>query len=659
MASYQYSPLREDRNQIRLLSLHPGDFSAEIHISIQKVALTADNPPVYEALSYVWGKTENPVDIKVKPSGQDSLHLARESGPADQDRLSITQNLATALPYLRYKDRIRILWIDAICINQRDLRERSNQVKRMGDVYRLADRVVVWLGSEEDNSGHVLGLLSHVGSKVKVDMVAGTMSGAASDSNLFWSDITENLPHFEQGIDGLDSFFHRPWFSRLWVWQEILLANDTSIIICGSEIVSWRILHQAAFCIASIELQHSLTSRVPEKSRLQITLEKILTATQPAGSAPLGGTIRRMASFECSDPKDRVYAVLNLVNKRDKDITIEPDYAKTTAEIYQDSFLRYIFYHQRLDMLVECELQDDRPAGMPTWVPDRGSGFETMPLQSTGLASGHSFAAGPYKGKGLLSVKGVISATVSKAENMVFQDSPFAEICRVAPPNVEHGAYITGETQMNAFVTTIYASYYRHTFRPPRLDLPEFEEIRDFVLAVLPHRDYVLPIPADSPIPSPLRMASMILYACKNRSFISTKEGYIGLAPKAAEPGDQVAIILGCRKPMLLRPTLSGLQYQVVGECFVNGLSNGEALLGPLPDAYQAVNVYTNDVYRYAFINKQAGTIHYHDPRISVEDQNFEESAPSFVAPDGKKIPTLTANVLERRGVKLQQIDLT
>ena len=665
MASYQYSPLREDRNQIRLLSLHPGDFSAEIHVSIQKIALTTKNPPVYEALSYVWGTTDSPVDIRVEPSGQNSLlqrgwfpswcRLAWDSVPADQDHLSITQNLATALPYLRYKDKIRTLWIDAICINQQDLRERSSQVKRMGDIYRLADRVVVWLGTEKNNSGHVLEMLSYVGSKVKIDLVAGTLSPVASDSTLDGSDIPESLPHFQQGLDGLDSFFHRPWFSRLWVWQEILLARNASIIICGSDMISWRILHQAVSCMASVEWKF-----LPETPRLRIKIQKILLATQPVGSDTFSGTIRRMASFECSDPKDRVYGVLNLVDKVDQKITIEPDYAKTTADIYQDLFRRHVKHYQKLDMLVNCELQKDRPAGMPTWVPDWGSGFETWPLPFTGLACGPSLAAGTYKGNDLLSVKGVISATISNAEKIVLRNDPFstiAEICRVAPPNVEHSAYITGDTQIDAFVTTIYASYFRHTFRPPRLDLPEFEETRDFVLSVLQHRDYVLPIPADSQISSPLRMALMILYACENRSFISTKEGYIGLAPKAAKAGDQVAILLGCSRSIILRPTL-GPQYQVVGECFVYGLNNGEALLGPLPDAYQAVNVYTNDVYRYAFINKQAGTIQDHDPRIGVEDQSSEESARYNVAPDGTNVPILTQNVLERRGVKLQQIDL-
>ena len=143
MVPYRYSPLNESLNEIRLLELHPGDFSADLHVSIRKAsliseappiheALLMEGPPIYEALSYVWGTTENPVEIKVGPSGSETL--------------AITQNLAIALPYLRHEKHFRTLWIDALCINQQNLHERSSQVKMMGDIYRLADRVVVWLG---------------------------------------------------------------------------------------------------------------------------------------------------------------------------------------------------------------------------------------------------------------------------------------------------------------------------------------------------------------------------------------------------------------------------------------------------------------------------------------------------------------------------------
>ena len=125
--------------------------------------LTADNPPLYEALSYTWGSADNSVEIKV----------------ASSKTITVTQNLANALPYLRYADRPRFLWIDAICIDQQNLKERGHQVERMADIYRLADRVVPWLGLEENDSTYALEIMRDLSSTIEVDWLARTMRPAS------------------------------------------------------------------------------------------------------------------------------------------------------------------------------------------------------------------------------------------------------------------------------------------------------------------------------------------------------------------------------------------------------------------------------------------------------------------------------------------------
>jgi hypothetical protein len=116
--TYQYSPLNDAASEIRLLTLLPAEFSAKVHINLHTEQLTSDKRPSYEALSYVWGSTHNLVDIFVGSSTSSTQYT-----------LAVTQNLARALPYLRYRDRKRVLWVDAICVNQKDLTERSKQVK--------------------------------------------------------------------------------------------------------------------------------------------------------------------------------------------------------------------------------------------------------------------------------------------------------------------------------------------------------------------------------------------------------------------------------------------------------------------------------------------------------------------------------------------------
>ena len=128
MASYVYEALIENEPEIRLVTLLSGSFSDDVHVLLHKSRLINKDVPASEALSYAWGPVDDTVDINV---GEDVACLV------------VTRNLATALPYLRYQDRSRVFWIDAICVDQKNLKERGQQVERMGDIFELAERVAV------------------------------------------------------------------------------------------------------------------------------------------------------------------------------------------------------------------------------------------------------------------------------------------------------------------------------------------------------------------------------------------------------------------------------------------------------------------------------------------------------------------------------------
>ncbi|KAF2263611.1 heterokaryon incompatibility, partial [Lojkania enalia] len=141
--------------------------------------------PEYEALSYVWGieKCKSPVTVN------------------DCSQV-ITENLDIALRHLRLKSEPRTLWIDAVCINQEDVAERNYQVSLMGSIYSKASHVVVFLGPEADKSGFVM------------DCIA---SRYAEDSH---------MPYF---IYYANKLAERPWFTRVWVVQEVALASEDPV----------------------------------------------------------------------------------------------------------------------------------------------------------------------------------------------------------------------------------------------------------------------------------------------------------------------------------------------------------------------------------------------------------------------------------------------
>lgn len=151
----------------------------------------------------------------------------------------MTQNLACALSYLRYQDSERVLWIDAICANQKDLQERSQQVKRMASIYSIAQRVVVWLGEEESDSTLVLQSLERLSTKIGVSIPRRTMKPASTlASESHWADANKPLPFSRREWMSINELLGRAWFERLWIWQEIRLTNQDSMMICGFTAIS-------------------------------------------------------------------------------------------------------------------------------------------------------------------------------------------------------------------------------------------------------------------------------------------------------------------------------------------------------------------------------------------------------------------------------------
>jgi hypothetical protein len=137
MSQYHYSPLPPGPDSIRLLRLRlDKEEIAPIQCQLFNYSLDESDrrPPLYEALSYIWGNPEKTLPILL-----------------DGHYFNVTQNLHAALRHLR-DHSIEWIWVDAICINQRDRQERGHQVRYMAKIYGKANRVVVWLGEAASNS---------------------------------------------------------------------------------------------------------------------------------------------------------------------------------------------------------------------------------------------------------------------------------------------------------------------------------------------------------------------------------------------------------------------------------------------------------------------------------------------------------------------------
>jgi hypothetical protein len=265
LATYQYQPLGS-QGDIRLVELLPSqkresNISAIISCRLHQVSF--HDSPVYEAVSYHWGDPS--VTLPIILDGK-SFH--------------VTKNLAEALQCLTPTEESRLLWIDAICINQTDNFERSHQVQQMAKIYKDAKRVLICFGlgdsdtlaafqrliKEEEYKTSSLQELDmrrnlRITDEIRVTQKKNFNEVLDADSEND-DELYAELPILRKPTLGLaeptksetsaiDTIFQHPWWERVWVIQEATVARELCII-CGRYELPWNILCQiypAAFTI--------------------------------------------------------------------------------------------------------------------------------------------------------------------------------------------------------------------------------------------------------------------------------------------------------------------------------------------------------------------------------------------------------------------------
>ena len=672
MAPYEYTALDESASEIRLMTLLPGRFEDDISITMETVILTKKHIPRYEALSYVWGSKENPVDISVKArktkhSKSDPMlgrRRRRRHKACSLGTISATQNLATALPYLRKRDKPRVFWIDAICVNQQDPAERGHQVKRMAAVYSMARQVIVWLGPESQNSTLALRALDHLGSQVRVDWNTLKMTSVLTRQLITQFDETFDDETWKSAVHLLG----RPWFERLWVWQEVRLAKEVCLF-CGNEGLPWESLRRAMLYLHPAPKPAGFVHLIERCYKLVSYRDYVAGVFDN-----LDHILERSRSASCSDPRDKIFAVLSLARKDDTH-GLDPDYSKPAEAVFQDLVLHYAFNLQSLNILTQCELRDDT-GGMklPTWVPDwtvprlsKTVGFSVCCLNSKSRVR--------YQDGKVLAATGVPVAVVGCVQTLPQRAGPEEElyddeiedvIRAIIVPRIESLSLPERNATLISLCRTLCCNAFADTYSPPDSNLPTSENCRNYIHRIVDTtRDTALEYS-----PEEHHSLDFVAASIKERSFFTTADGDIGLAPIATKPGDQVCVLLGCQTPLVLRPC-GDESHKVVGECYIDGFMDGAACLGPLPNKWQLVSRYFeeySDNY-YAFLDHQTGEFETEDPRLGplparwyVSDHE-EKDAWNIYANDetGEETefdPRMTPEALTARGVELREYQL-
>jgi hypothetical protein len=336
-----YSSLNPDDEEIRLATLAPGSYDDVLVIDLDVEVLSKTPFPEYEALSYTWGKDVSPREVIVngKP-------------------LSTTANLDCALRHLRYEDRCRVLWVDALCINQADVSERNHQVQLMRQVYSGAATVVIWLGpADGDDDARVL----HNIRMQEKDWDIGAFGALARICN-------------------------RPWFRRVWIVQELKLARSDPKIHLGRNTISWGAFYDFFKTAdkATTTLQIVSKDNPPDELRFEVT-----NATHHIAS--LGDLRENNQEFvkfvdylvctnkcDATNPCDKVYGILGLVGKSISRPWIIPDYMKSPQKVFIETVF-FLIQDDPVALYGQLPLHPLRAAwggtlpsvaGLPSWCMD-------------------------------------------------------------------------------------------------------------------------------------------------------------------------------------------------------------------------------------------------------------------------------------------------
>ncbi|KAE8453859.1 hypothetical protein EG329_007635 [Mollisiaceae sp. DMI_Dod_QoI] len=601
--------------------------------------------PEYEALSYTWGSSENPVLAIVESSNDTRVST-------DQKTLYIGQNLAGALRFLRSPENTRTLWVDAVCINQQDINERNAQVRRMGDIYSLAKKVIIWLGPEGDNSAHALSTLSYFAQQVEctIDEWVCDAPGAVEPQ---WMKPGYALPYDDLTWTAVSSLFYRPWFTRVWVLQEALLARD-AVVQCGKQSIDWLSLRKAMLVLE-------------DKLTLSSQLSAFLTSYGLALRGKSRWNLPRLLEWggprQCTDPRDKIYGILNMLSPElSRAITV--DYNLETGELFKEAILAHMHLTKRVNLLRHCQLKN-RMRNCPSWVPGWKStdNFYRVSVSNARQVSGYSASQLEYCAPDILRVVGLHGGVVATTTRL---QGTMGDICRTIrqcePDGLFRDDYVDGEPLLGAFLEVVTGGQLRERF--PQSLVPTLSALRNG------YKD----------VESGNASLDTILGHYKRNLelqglwMFTTQDGRLGAARCEVKPGDIIGVMLGCDEPLLLRSFSPVTQYYLVGPCFVQGFMDGERFLGALQKPWR-LQIFGDDAVIFVpwYYNDETKASTREDPRLpplspewtSMQRKRAQEDSYSLCefqnVETGETInydPRMTPEALRERGVQLQTFDL-
>ncbi|KAM4058885.1 heterokaryon incompatibility protein [Hirsutella rhossiliensis] len=474
----------------------------------------------------------------------------------DFEALSYTwvgRNLLSALRALRYTDRPRYLWIDALCINQDDDKEKSREVQRMRHIYEQAANVVLWLGEAADGSDDAMDLAA-----------SQTLGNVLQGTDQHWSALT--------------SLVRRAWWKRIWCLQELVSSRWSPIVMCGTKTVSWLKMSDTH---AAIRGQYT--------SGVKLRIFYLLYIT---------------VAWEATDARDKIFGLVGLCDPEDR-AALVPDYSLSARQVYEMT-ARHLM-KESLNCLclnagsTRTEIFD---GPLPSWIPDWSSA-QSPPLWKPGCYQASCTASNVRQRPAMIEsedanavrIAGGFLDYISDISNVVFADDAWS---KELPTGLYHTIRSIESFMRNAMRANHPEQNPERYIDPEQSDMvwrtlisdtEAWDDAKGSFTSISAgscldgaHADEATPGNPEQldevvirHIP---RYISLLSHALHKRRLFITKRGFFGLSSQHIAPGDIVAILVGGDMPFVLRESQKSPKspepLRIISEAYVYGAMNGK-----------------------------------------------------------------------------------
>ncbi|CAG7565658.1 unnamed protein product [Fusarium equiseti] len=384
--------------QIRLIRLLDSGSSSSSSPNITLHTFDLNQCPPYLALSYTWGPAVN--NAPFSPNKRYTITL-------DGSSFIVQPNLYDALSQLCLSRPGHYLWVDGICINQKDLTERSTQVAIMDHIYNGAFETIVWLGTSTDKTNRSVEIVQQIAKGAEAKIIDWGKNQAYGD--VFIADDPEMLKR--NGLPSLTAddwvalgdIYTRAWFGRTWMIQEVALSRTATVLI-GNHEVPWDAVGDTAglinmsgalvglFSVGSDLQPIPLIQSIIHASDLHVTrqwsqdkqsryrelLRNIDYSVGIRDDHPKRLLLELLLSsigFRATIPRDRVYSLIGIVNymnhaKGQPRLDLKIDYESSDDVVLTQLGIDFLEDTKSLHLLSLAGIASRaKPSNLPTWIP--------------------------------------------------------------------------------------------------------------------------------------------------------------------------------------------------------------------------------------------------------------------------------------------------